>query len=128
MTTKVLALAAALLAGTTVFADAQVYEMTLTLKTTLTAKGKITPLCATLPDDDTGLYRKQGTVRIKGLFWGCDCATIAEPQPVSDLATGTCIEWRALARAAIVDALVAPCVLLTLAACLVRRRASAQRG
>lgn len=88
MTTKVLALAAALLAGTTVFADAQVYEMTLTLKTTLTAKGKITPLCATLPDDDTGLYRKQGTVRIKGLFWGCDCATIAEPMPVSDV-TGT---------------------------------------
>ena len=84
MTTKVLTLAAALLAGVTAFAEAQVYEMTLTLKSTLTAKGKITPLCNGLPDDDTGLYRKQGTVRIKGLFWGCDCITIAEPQPVAD--------------------------------------------
>ena len=55
-------------------------------------------------------------------------SAVSEPQPVSDLATGTCIEWRALARAALVDALVAPCLLLTLAACLVRRRASAQRG
>lgn len=84
MTTKVLSLAAAFLAATVAFADAQVYEMTLTLKTTLTAKGKITPLCSTLPDDDTGLYRKQGTVRIKGLFWGCDCATISDPQPATD--------------------------------------------
>ena len=86
MTTKILSLAAALLAATVAFADAQVYEMTLTLKTTLTAKGSITPLCSTLPDDDTGLYRKQGTVRIKGLIWGCDCTTIAEPQPVTDAA------------------------------------------
>lgn len=53
---------------------------------------------------------------------------VSDPQPISDLATGTCIEWTALGRAALVDALVAPLVLLTLAACIVRRHASAQRG
>lgn len=84
MTTKVLAMASAILFTASAMAEAQVYEMTLTLKSTLTAKGKITPLCNSLPDDDTGLYRKQGTVRIKGLIWGCDCTTIAEPQPVTD--------------------------------------------
>ena len=81
--TLALGLAAALFAAHDACADAQVYEMTLTLKSTVTAKGKITPLCDGLPDDDTGLYRKQGTVRIKGLIWGCDCITIAEPQPAT---------------------------------------------
>ena len=81
--TLALGLAAALFAAHDACAEAQVYEMTLTLKSTVTAKGKITPLCDGLPDDDTGLYRKQGTVRIKGLIWGCDCITIAEPQPAT---------------------------------------------
>ena len=55
-------------------------------------------------------------------------SAVSEPQPISDLATGACIEWRDLARTALVDALVAPCVLLTLAALFVRRHASAQRA
>lgn len=87
MNRKTLALsicAASLFATSSAFGDAQVYEMTLTLRTTLTAKGNVTPLCSTLPNDDTGLYRKQGTVRVKGLFWGCDCMTIGDPIPVTD--------------------------------------------
>jgi hypothetical protein len=55
-------------------------------------------------------------------------SSVSAPQPVSDLATGTCIEWSALGHAALVDALAAPAGLLTLAALLVRRRASAQRA
>ena len=49
-------------------------------------------------------------------------ATAGEAEPVSDLATDTCIEWRALARCALVNAVLLPTVLLALAACLVRRR------
>ena len=55
-------------------------------------------------------------------------SAVSGPQPVSDLATGTCVEWSALGHAALVDAVVAPIVLLSLAAYLVRRRASASRG
>ena len=55
-------------------------------------------------------------------------SSVSAPQPLSDLATGTCVEWSALGHAALVDALAAPAVLLTLAALLVRRRASAQRA
>ena len=55
-------------------------------------------------------------------------SAVSGPQPVSDLATGTCVEWSALGHAALVDAVVAPLVLLSLAAYLVRRRASASRG
>ena len=55
-------------------------------------------------------------------------SAVSGPQPVSDLATGTCVEWSALGHTALVDAVVAPLVLLSLAAYLVRRRASASRG
>lgn len=67
------------------FADAQVYELTMTLKTTVSAKGKITSIVCDTPSSEVDLYRKQSTVKIKGLFWGCDCETIAEPVK----ATGT---------------------------------------
>ena len=68
------------------FADAQVYEMTITLKSTVAKKGKITPVVCDIPStDEVGdIYRKQATVKIKGLFWGCDCETIAEPEKISD--------------------------------------------
>ena len=49
-------------------------------------------------------------------------STAGEAEPVSDLATDTCIEWRALARCALVNAALLPTALLALAACLVRRR------
>ena len=66
------------------FATAQVYEMTITIKTTVAQSGKISKLCSDLPAGDViSLYRKQSTVKIKGLFWGCDCETIAEPVKVT---------------------------------------------
>ena len=66
------------------FAEAQVYEITMSLKTTVSHSGKIAKLCSELPAEvDVDLYRKQSTVKIKGLIWGCDCETIAEPMKVS---------------------------------------------
>lgn len=66
------------------FAAAQVYEMTITVKTTVSQSGKVTKLCDDLPEGETiDLYRKQSTVKIKGVFWGCDCETIADPIKVT---------------------------------------------
>lgn len=45
-----------------------------------------------------------------------------EAEPISDLATDTCIEWRALGRCALMNAAVLPAGLLALAAVVVRRR------
>ena len=53
-------------------ADAQVYEMELTMKTTVTKSGKVQFISCDCPVDDYDMYRKQGTVKIKGLIWGCD--------------------------------------------------------
>jgi hypothetical protein len=85
---KSILVAASALSSLFVFADAQVYEMTITLKSTVAASGKITPVVCDMPEQEVSLYRKQSTVKIKGLFWGCDCETIAEPQFVTS-ATAT---------------------------------------
>ena len=49
-------------------------------------------------------------------------ASAGEAEPISDLATDTCIEWRALGRSLLLNAALLPACLLALAACIVRRR------
>ena len=51
-------------------------------------------------------------------------SAVSSPQPLSDLATDTCVEWPTLVRAFVVDALAGPLVLISCAAILVRRRAT----
>lgn len=58
--------------------DAQVYEMQLTMKTTVTQSGKVKFVACDCPVDSSTLYRKQGNVRIKGLIWGCGCTTLSD--------------------------------------------------
>lgn len=55
-------------------------------------------------------------------------SAVSKPQPLTDLATGTCVEWSALGNAALVDALAAPVILVALTAFLLRRRATASQG
>lgn len=55
-------------------------------------------------------------------------ATADEATPVSDLATGVCIEGRALFRGVLVNAILLPAGLLGLAALLVRRRPLANQS
>ncbi len=83
---KLMLFATMLAIGGFAFADAQVYELQLTLKTTVTRSGTPKFLSCDCPIEDSSLYRKQGNVRIKGVIWGCDCSTIAEPM-ISDDST-----------------------------------------
>ena len=69
--------------------------------------------------DRIGLWLSRGVVFAT--------SAVAAPEPVSDLATGTYIKWAEVGRAFLVDAVVAPLALLSLAAFIVRRRASASR-
>ena len=69
---------------------------------------------------DTSFTEKIGLQLTRAVAFSTSALT--EPQPISDLATGTCIEWSALGRAALVDAVLAPLVLLALATYVVRRR------
>jgi hypothetical protein len=69
--------------------------------------------------DRIGLWLSRGVVFAT--------SAVAAPEPVSDLATGTYVKWTDVGRAFLVDAVVAPLALLSLAAFIVRRRASASR-
>ena len=79
---KFIAASAIAFCASMAMADAQVYEVTMTLKTTVAYKGNTSAIVCSEPSNETGLYRKQTTVRIKGLIWGCDCTTISEPLKV----------------------------------------------
>lgn len=85
---KFIAACAVAVTASMAMADAQVYEVTMTLKTTLAHKGNTSAIVCSEPSNTTGLYRKQTTIRIKGLIWGCDCTTISEPIKVES-ADGT---------------------------------------
>lgn len=83
----VIAATVAALAGG-VFADTQVYDMTLTVKTTASKENqKASGLMVSTVDKAGYGYaknsrvtlRKQASMKIQGLFWGCDCDTIALP-------------------------------------------------
>ena len=77
---KLMIVADAAVMGGSALADAQVYEMQLTVKTTVTKSGQVKFVSCDCPVDSYDMYRKQGTVKIKGLIWGCDCVTISKPQ------------------------------------------------
>ena len=55
-------------------------------------------------------------------------ATAGEEEPVSNLATGACIEWKDILKGVLVNAVLLPAGLLGLAALLVRRRPLANRS
>ena len=69
--------------------------------------------------DRIGLWLSRGVVFAT--------SAVAEPEPLSNLATGTYIKWADVGRAFLVNAVLAPLALLSFAAFLVRRRASASR-
>ena len=68
---------AALAAGAFAAGEPQVYEMTLTVKSTQCATGK--KMVSICEDIEFQNYRKQVTRKYQGLFWGCGCQVIACP-------------------------------------------------
>ena len=89
---KLMIAAAAVVAGASVYAasssklEAQVYDVNLTVKSTACKEIKYTKTIATLEgwnySDVKGerlSVRKQGSTKIAGVIWGCECETIANP-------------------------------------------------
>lgn len=78
---KLMVLATVAMTGLYALADAQIYEMQLTMKTTESKSGKVNFVSCDCGEDSLGdMYRKQATnVKIKGVIWGCDCETIGKP-------------------------------------------------
>ena len=76
---------------------AQVYDITVTVKTTAAKRGKLTPKQNPFVfETDNVVYRAQSTQKWKGLVWGCDCGSIAGKWQVIDETSGSvsgCVLW-----------------------------------
>ena len=75
----------------------QVYEITMTAKTTVAKSGTVsTKKNPFVAQNGTIVYRNQGTQKWKGLLWGCDCNSIKGSwQVVSESAKSVsgCVIW-----------------------------------
>ena len=81
--TIIAAFAAALFAAPAFAAEeyeaaAQVYDLTVSIKTTQAAKAKLSPKKNPFITDGTvqTVYRKQGTQKWTGVLWGCECEAV----------------------------------------------------
>ena len=56
---------------------AQVYDLTVTVKTTTAKKATLSPKSNKfIANSESVIYRTQATQKWKGLIWGCDCNTL----------------------------------------------------
>lgn len=91
--------AAAAFAAATASAEALVFNFKATLKTTVAKQGKIKSSALTCLDESEKLvYRKQGSVKIEGLIWGCDCEALATVTGYTELTTDGCLFWDVSAK------------------------------
>lgn len=87
------AVATAAMIGAASASDAQVYDMTLTVKTTQCKETKVSQALEDYLNNDANSsattwgnkgdvigLRKQATRKMAGVIWGCDCETIAYPE------------------------------------------------
>ena len=77
MKTLMIAAAAVATAGSIFGATAQVYDMTITVKSTGCKDNK--KLYKNVCADDVQFYRAQATQKFYGKFWGCGCETLCAP-------------------------------------------------
>ena len=76
ITTMVASVAEAKSAEVEYFAAAQVYDLTITAKTTQAQRGKLKKNHPFDSSTDAVVYRKQTTRKWTGVIWGCECESI----------------------------------------------------
>ena len=75
---------------------AQVYNLTITVKTTKAERGKLKKGHPFATSTDAVIYRKQVTQKWSGLIWGCDCDALAGKWQIVDDTAGSvagCVIW-----------------------------------
>lgn len=76
---------------------AQVYDLTISVKTTVAQRGKLKKNHPFEASTDAVVYRKQGTQKWTGLIWGCECASLAGKWSIVDDDAGSvagCVIWK----------------------------------
>ena len=76
--------------------SAQVYDLTITVKTTVAQRGKVKKSHPFESSTDAIVYRKQSTKKWLGLIWGCNCDSLAGKWQIVDDDAGSvagCVIW-----------------------------------
>lgn len=77
--------------------EAQVYDISVSVKTTTAKKGKLSPKTNKFVyETDSVIYRAQASQKWRGLIWGCDCNTLAGRWQIVDEDAGSvagCVIW-----------------------------------
>lgn len=81
------------LAATTALAEPIVFDVTLTVKTTVAKQGKLTSACVVSNGTAVISYRKQGTVKVQGLIWGCKCESLTGALSYTKPSDDGCYFW-----------------------------------
>lgn len=86
--------------------DPYVYEVTMKVKTTVAKTGKVSTACQVIGTTSsnkisTVTFRKQGTVTVKGLIWGCECDSFAGELGFTSPSDDGCYFWNVTDRRAL---------------------------
>ena len=70
-----------------------VFDISMKVKTTVAKTGAINVACIVSNDAARIVYRKQGTLDVKGLIWGCTCDSLVGPLSYTAPTADGCYFW-----------------------------------
>ena len=74
-------------------AETLVFDVTMKVKTTVAKTGAIKAACIVSNGTATVTYRKQGTINVQGLIWGCSCDSLVGPLTYTAPSADGCCFW-----------------------------------
>lgn len=76
-------------------AETLVFDVSMKVKTTVAKAGTINAACIVSNDTAKIVYRKQGTLDVRGLIWGCSCDSLIGPLSYTEPTADGCYFWNA---------------------------------
>lgn len=85
-------------------AETLVFDVSMKVKTTVAKTGAIHAACIVSNGTATITYRKQGTIKVEGLIWGCSCDSLVGPLTYTAPSADGCCFWNVTDREALAGA------------------------
>ena len=82
-------------------AETIVFDVDMKVKTTVAKTGSISAACIVSNGNAKVTYRKQGTINVKGLIWGCSCDSLVGPLTYTSPSSDGCYFWNVTDREAL---------------------------
>ena len=87
-------------------AEKLVFDVTMKVKTTVAKEGSISAACIVSNGNVKVTYRKQGTINVQGLIWGCSCDALIGPLSYVTASKDGCLFWNVTDRQPLVGGVI----------------------